>query len=213
MPKLRILIVDDHEVVRKGVRSLVESRAEWQVSGEAETAAEGIRKSKQLKPDIVVLDLGLPDLNGLETIAKLRSVHPKGQILILTMQDSGEAATKALAAGASSYVLKADAASDLVAGLKAIAQHRRFLSPRVSELIAGTLANRSERPGIEVLTARQRETLKLLAEGQNSKEIAATLGISSKTADAHRAQIMQKLAFRSLSDLIFFAVREGIVKL
>jgi DNA-binding NarL/FixJ family response regulator len=175
------------------------------------SATEAIEMTKELKPDVVVLDIGLPDANGLDAISEIRGAHPKTQVLILTMQDSGEMATGALAAGAAGLVLKSDAARDLVAALKALAQHRRFLSPRVTETIAKSLAN--QKSPLEDLTLRQREILKLLAEGKNTKEVAALLAISSKTADAHRTQIMQKLGLRSQSELIFFAIRAGIVRL
>jgi DNA-binding NarL/FixJ family response regulator len=214
LSKLRILLVDDHEVVRKGVRALLDQRSDWEICGEAGSAMEAIRKTKQLLPDVVVLDISLPDLSGLDAIAEIRGASSKTEVLILTMQDSGDMATRALAAGACGLVLKSDAARDLVAALKAVAQHQRFLSPRVTEIIAHTLAHRNaDKSPMDGLSVRQKEVLKLLAEGQNSKEVAASLGISAKTADAHRTQIMQKMGFRSLSDLIFFAIRAGIVKL
>lgn len=145
--KLRILLVDDHEVVRKGVRALLD-RPDWEVCGETDSAAEAVRKTKQLNPDIVVLDLALPDASGLNAITEILQVQPKTAVLVLTMRDSGETATQVLAAGARGLVLKSDAARDIVAAVKAISQGRRFLSPRVTEIIAGSLAsNRQARIG------------------------------------------------------------------
>jgi DNA-binding NarL/FixJ family response regulator len=214
MPKLRILVVDDHEVVRKGLRALLERRPEWKVCGEASAADEAIRKTRKLRPNVVLLDISLPDASGLDIISHLRNADPKTEILILTMHDSGEMATRALAAGASGLVLKSDASRDLVSALKAIAQHRRFLSPQVSEIIATTLAeHRSDKFPLDALTARQNEILKLLAEGRSTKEVATALGISSKTADIHRTHVMKRLGLHSQSELIFFAIRAGIVKL
>ena len=214
MRGLRILIADDHEVVRRGVRSLLEARPEWKICGEAATGQETIDKVKKLRPDLVLLDLTLPDLDGLEAIPHIRRVSPDTKILVLTMHDSGEMATRVLAAGASGLVLKSDAGRDLVLAVQAIDRNQPFLSPAVTKLILGQLVKTS-RPGPSPsdVTPRELDVLKLLALGRSNKEAAAALDVSVKTVDVHRASIMRKLHLRTYSDLIQFAIRHQIIEI
>ena len=213
MRELRILIADDHEVLRKGIRALLQKRRRWTICGEAATARETIAKTAQLKPDLVILDISLPDLNGLEVIPKIFKAHPHAEILVLTMHDSGHMVSRALGAGVRGIVLKCDAARELIAAIEAASQHQMFLSSRVIQAIAkmGVKAAGSG-PSLANLTSREKEVLKLLAEGKNNKEAAAILGISSKTIETHRANVLRKLNLRSLSDLICFAIRKRIVQ-
>jgi DNA-binding NarL/FixJ family response regulator len=213
MDKPRILIVDDHEIVRRGIRALLEASSE-SIAGEAANGMEAIPQARKLKPDIVLLDIAMPDLNGLEAIPKILKAHPKTRILILTMDDSGKTASDAIAAGAGGLVLKSDAPADLLLAIDAVSKGRPFISPRVTKVILGTLGKNptTEAPAAD-LTPREREVLKLLAEGKSSKEAAAVLGISPRTVDAHRATIMHKLNLHSLSELIHFAIRNKIVRL
>lgn len=211
--RLRILLVDDHEVVRRGIRALLESHRHWKICGEAATGREAVKKARGLKPDLVVLDLSIPDMDGTDIAREIRNTLPETEILVFTMYDSGRRATEAMAAGARGVVLKSEAARDLVRGVEALSRHKPYLSPRVTEVIVGGLAKGVDMvPPASDLTARERETLKLLAEGKSSKEIAVALGISPKTASAHRANIVRKLKLHSLSDLIYYAIRNGIVK-
>ena len=211
--RLRILLVDDHEVVRRGIRALLESRRHWRVCGEAATGRDAVKKVKGLKPDLVVLDLSIPDMDGTDIAREIRKTLPETEILVFTMYDSGRRATEAMAAGARGVVLKSEAARDLVRGVEALSRHKPYLSPRMTEVIVGGLAKGVDMvPPANELTTRERETLKLLAEGKSSKEVAVTLGISPKTASAHRANIVRKLKLHSLSDLIYYAIRSGIVK-
>lgn len=214
MSSQSILIADDHEVVRQGIRSLLATRPEWKVCGEAATGRETIEKAKRLRPDVVLLDITMPDIDGLEAIPQILSVCPAVKIVVLTMHDSGEVATKALAAGANGLVLKSDAGRDLVRAVQTVGKNQPFLSPAVTKIILGQLANASKpesSPGD--LTPRELEVLKLLARGRSNKEVASDLGISVKTVDAHRGNIMQKLSLRSYSELIYFAIRHKIVEI
>lgn len=210
MPKLRILLVDDHAVVRRGVRALIERHQDWVVVGEATTAAEGAAKAKKIKTDVVLLDLGLPDVKGVEAINVIRQVRPEAQILVLTMHLSGGLASQVLAHGARGLVLKSDATSDLIRAVEAIERGKSFVSPSAMELIVKDLAE-SAKPPSHNLTPRERQILKLLAAGKANKEVAALLGLSIKTVEAHRANLMRKLDLRSLSELIHFAIRNRLI--
>lgn len=213
MGRIRILIADDHEVVRRGVRTLLEARPEWEICGEASTGKDTIAKAARLKPDVVLLDITMPDISGLEAIPEILKAQPGTRVLILTMHDSGQVACKALAAGASGLVLKSDAARDLISALEAIGRNKAFLSPTVTKILMEELRKTPEAtPPPEVLTARETGVLKLLAEGKSNKEVAARFNISPRTVDAHRASIMHKLNLRTLSDLIYFAIRNKIVE-
>jgi DNA-binding NarL/FixJ family response regulator len=212
MKPLRILIADDHEVVRRGVRTLLEGQPEWEVCGEASTGREAIENVRSLCPDLVILDIAMPDMDGLEAIPNILNACPAVKILVLTMHDSPEAATNVLAAGAAGLVLKSDATHDLVMAVQAIAKGKPFLSPAVTDIIVGQLVKTAKPgPSPSDLTPRELEILKLLAQGQSHKEIGFALDISVKTVDAHRTNIMRKLSLNTLSDLIRFAIRHKIV--
>ena len=213
MPRTRILIADDHEVVRRGIRTLIESRSAWEICGEAATGKEAVEKTARLKPDIVLLDITMPEHGGLEAIPEILKAHPETQILVLTMHDSGRIASRALAAGASGLVLKSDAARDLIRALEAIGKKKPFLSPNVTKILVNEFRKNSEgSPSVDALTNREIEVLKLLAEGRSNKEIAAQLDISPRTVDAHRARIMDKLNLHTLSELVHFAIRNKVVE-
>ena len=213
MPRTRILIADDHEVVRRGIRTLIESRSAWEICGEAATGKEAVQKTARLKPDIVLLDITMPEHSGLEAIPEILEAHPETRILVLTMHDSGRIASRALAAGASGLVLKSDAARDLIRALEAIGKKKPFLSPNVTKILVNEFRKSSESsPSINALTTREIEVLKLLAMGRSNKEIAAELGISPRTVDAHRARIMDKLNLHTLSELVHFAIRNKVVE-
>ncbi len=214
MKPLRILIADDHEVVRRGIRTLLEARPEWEVCGEAATGREAVENSRKLCPDLVILDVTMPDMDGFEAIPRILNICPGAKILVLTMHESGEVATKILAAGASGLVLKSDAARDLVSAVRAMAAGKPFLSPAVTEIILGQLVKTGKPgPSPSDLSPRELEVLKLLAEGRSHKEIAYTLDISTKTVDAHSVNIMRKLDLHALSDLIHFAIRQRIIEI
>jgi DNA-binding NarL/FixJ family response regulator len=213
MGKQGILIVDDHEIVRKGIRALLETNPELQIVGEAGGGREAIRQASKLKPDLVLLDVAMPDLNGAEAIPKILQAHPKTKILVLTMDDSGKTAHEVLAAGAGGLVLKSDSPADLHDAIEAVSQGRPFISPRVTRMMLGVLGRK---PASEALagnlTPRETEILRLLAQGRSSKEAAGDLGISPRTVDAHRATIMHKMGLHSIGELIHFAIRNKIVE-
>jgi DNA-binding NarL/FixJ family response regulator len=212
MKMLSILVADDHEVVRRGIRALLEARPEWRICGEASNGVEVVDRAKRLRPDLVLLDLAMPKMDGLKAIPRLLEACPSTKILVLTMNDSGEVASRALAAGASGLVLKSDAGRDLVRAVQSVERDQPFLSPSVTTLIIGHLAKTSSSgPSPHGVTARELEVLKLLALGRSNKEVATALDLSVKTVDAHRSNIMRKLALRTYSDLIQFAIRHQII--
>jgi DNA-binding NarL/FixJ family response regulator len=213
MGRLHILVADDHEVVRKGIRTLLDSRPEWEICGEASTGRAAIAKTVRLKPDVVLLDITMPGLSGLEAIPEILRACPQTKVLVLTMHDSGRMASRVLAAGASGLVLKSDAARDLILALEALSKNKAFLSPQVTNLLVTEIRQNQAERSPDVLTSRETEVLRGLAEGKSNKEVAARLGISPRTIDAHRAHIMDKLHVRTLSDLVHFAIRHKLVDL
>jgi DNA-binding NarL/FixJ family response regulator len=212
---VRILVADDHHVVRAGLRSLLESKSEWEVCGEAANGREAVEKAAKLKPDVAVLDIAMPLLNGVEATRQILKVSPKTAILILTMHDSDSLIQEVLGAGALGYVLKDDADRNLIAAVDSLSRHKSYLSSRVTDAaaIAGAQAGggSSEKSSRGRITPREREVLQLLAEGKSNKEIAAVLEISVKTAETHRANIMLKLNIHSIADLVRYAVRNNII--
>ena len=214
MRRLSILIADDHEVVRRGIRSLLEARPEWTICGEAATGQETIDKATKLRPDLVLLDLTMPELDGLSAIPQILRAGPTTKILVLTMHDSGEMAARVLAAGASGLVLKSDAGRDLVRAVRTLDKNQPFLSPAVIQLILDQMVKTSQSgPSPGDVTPRELDVLKLLALGRSNKEVATALDLSVKTVDVHRASIMRKLHLATYSDLIQFAIRHKIIEI
>ena len=208
MSALRILIADDHAVVRAGLRALLESRPGWEVCGESADGRDAIEKATKLKPDVAVLDIGMPLLNGVEATRRIRAASPATEILILTMHESDDLVHQVVEAGARGYILKDDADRVLLAAVDAVRSHKTYFSTRVSTPPASEDLSRT-RPR---RTPREREILHLRAEGKSNKEVASLLGISVNTADAHRANIMLKLNLHSLAELVHYAIRNNIVK-
>jgi DNA-binding NarL/FixJ family response regulator len=211
---VRILVVDDHAVVRRGVRSLLESHEGWEVCGEATTGRDAVAQSLRLRPDVVVMDLSLPDLNGLDATRQILKAVPDTEVLVLTMHHSEECTRDVLQAGARGLVLKADADENLLAAVDSLRQHKPFLTSTVADLVLDDYVRRGDSAEAAFVspTAREREVIQLLAEGQSNKEAASTLGISVKTIEAHRANIMRKLRLNSLSDLVRYAIRNKIAQ-
>jgi DNA-binding NarL/FixJ family response regulator len=214
MTPLRILIVDDHAVVRRGIRALLESEQGFTVAGEATNGREAVEMARQLQPEVIVMDLTLPELNGLDAARQILKDAPRIEILVLTMHHSEELARDVLQAGARGYVLKSDADQSLIAAVKSLRDHKPFLSPNVTEFVLDDYLRRNDGSdgALADVTAREREIIQLLAEGNSNKEAAATLGISVKTIEAHRANIMRKLRLRSVTELVRYAIRNNIVQ-
>lgn len=217
MSALRILLADDHEVVRRGLRALLETRPGWEVVGEAATGREAVEMVRRLQPEVAIVDISMPELNGLEATGQIVKEAPQTEVLVLTVHDSEEMVWGVLHSGARGYVLKSDAGRDLLAAVEALSRHKSFFSPDISDVVLhGYLQFQS--PGVpdlapSRLTLREREVVQLLAEGRSNKEVASALGISVKTAETHRANVMQKLSFHSLPDLVRYAVRNKIIGL
>lgn len=215
---LRILIADDHELARRGVRAVLETHPGWEVCGEATDGRESVEMAAATRPDVVLLDVGMPNLNGLEASRQILAILPEVAILILTMHDSDSVVREVLRAGARGFLLKSDAGRDLVAAVEALQRQRTFFTTRVSQMVLDGFLNRSERSASsnnnagDVLTSREREVIQLLAEGRTSKEVAVTLNLSVKTAETHRTNLMRKLGLHSIADLTRYAVRNGIVQ-
>jgi DNA-binding NarL/FixJ family response regulator len=210
---LRILLADDHEIVRRGLKDLLQAQPGWDVVGEALTGREAVEKAERLKPDVVILDISMPVLNGLEATRQIRQSLPRTEILILTVNDSEQLVRSVLEAGAQGYLLKSDAGRDLVAAVDSLRQHRPHFTSKVARMVLQGFLRASKEGGTaEPLTARERTIIQLLAEGKSNKEVAAELGISVKTAETHRANIMRKLDLHSTSDLVRYAVRNRIIE-
>ncbi|HUL35686.1 MAG TPA: response regulator transcription factor [Candidatus Eisenbacteria bacterium] len=215
---LRILIVDDHDILRRGLKEILNAKPGWEVCAEAKTGKEAVALAEKLKPQIVVMDISMPDLNGLEAARRIHRALPKTGILFLTMHFSDQLVREVIECGARGYILKSDADRDLVAAVDCIANRRTFFTSRASEMLLGGQAflgisvSEPKLPLRSRLTSREREIVQLLAEGKSSKEVAAALGISVKTAETHRANIMRKLEIHSVSELVRYAIKNQIIE-
>jgi DNA-binding NarL/FixJ family response regulator len=217
MKKLRILIADDHGLVRRGARAVLSSRRGWRVVGEAANGREAVQKAIALKPDVAVVDIGMPELDGVAAVCQIREAVPDTKVLVLTMHESDQMVQRALDAGAHGYILKSDLTDSLPKAVKAVAEGKRFLTPKVSEIVLDGFLNARSRHrqgerAASRTTPREVEIIRLLAEGKPNKEISALLGISVRTVETHRSKIMLKLGLHSLADLIHYAMRRGIAK-
>jgi len=217
MNTVRILIADDHDVVREGLKTLLAARADFRVCGEAATGREAVAKTRQLKPHVVVLDFSMPELNGLEATRQIRKALPDTEVLILTMHDSETLARAVLAAGARGFLVKTHAKRQLAAAVDALARHEPFFAGAVSALMLDAFLHPAQQPAkagapADQLTPREREIVQLIAEGRTSKDIALLLGLSVKTVDAHRTNVMRKLRLHSVSEVVLYAVRNQMVQ-
>jgi DNA-binding NarL/FixJ family response regulator len=213
--RLRILVADDHELVRRGIRGLLRARRGWIVVGEAMNGREAVEKANKLKPDVAILDISMPDLDGLQATRQIREAVPTTEVIALTMHESDQMVRRVLHAGALGYVLKSDLATQLVKAVKNVSAGKLFLTPRVSDIVLKgflTTGNRVHTTGdSQVLpTPRETEIVRLLAEGKSNKEIALELGITVRTVETHRAKIMRKVGVHSLAELIHYAIRHKI---
>jgi DNA-binding NarL/FixJ family response regulator len=217
--KLRILLADDHEIVRRGLCAMLQKHEGWEICGEATDGREAVEKAKQLNPDVVIIDIGMPSLNGLDATRQLMQYDPNFKVIVLTITDADQVIREALEAGARGFVLKSDAARDLVTAIEALQSKRMFFTPRVNDLLLagflekGRAISRTEPPILPTLTAREREITQLLAEGKSSKEAASLLNLSTKTVETHRSNIMRKLGLHSIRDLVVYAIKNNIIQI
>jgi two-component system response regulator NreC len=215
MNKIRIVLADDHTVIRAGLRLLLERQPDLVVVGEAEDGRQTVELADAEKPDVIVMDIAMPNLNGIEAARQIIGKHPRTAVVILSMHSDESYVMRALKAGARAYLLKDSAEADLIRAVRAVCEGKSFFSPAVSKMLLEDyirqLQDRGEEDSYELLTTREREILQLLAEGKTNKEVATVLNLSLYTVETHRAHILQKLGLHSIPDLILYAVRKGII--
>jgi DNA-binding NarL/FixJ family response regulator len=214
---LRILVADDHDVMRLGIRELLGTREGWEICAEARNGREAVAKTEQIKPDIAILDVNMPELNGIEAARRIRKSFPTTEVLVISFDYSDQLIREIVGAGARGFVVKGDSERDLISAVEALSNHRSFFTSRATDVILGRVRGGGYGSDIRELarnrlTPREREIVQLLAEGKSSKEVAEFLTISVKTADTHRANIMRKLDLHSVTELVRYAVRNQIVK-
>jgi DNA-binding NarL/FixJ family response regulator len=210
MKRIRILLADDHAVVRQGFKMILSAEVDMEIVGEAGNGREAIEQAEKLRPDIVVMDVAMPELNGIEATRRLAASMPHTRVIALSMHKDSVYVREILRAGARGYLLKDSGASDLVSAIRAVASGESYLSPAVSNAVLDDYRRHVTNP-IDLLTSREREVLQMLAEGKTNKEIAVVLNLSVYTVDAHRGRIMEKLNVHSINELVRFAVRNGLI--
>lgn len=215
MPKLRLFLGDDHTLVRHGLRKILEERPDWEVVGEADDGRSAVRKVAALQPDIAVLDIGMPLLNGIDATRQIVRKAPSVKVLILSMHSDEAYVTRALNAGATGYLLKDSAGKDLIRAIAAVAEGQSFFSPAVSRMMLDDYVRRAAGSDAadryDTLSNREREIFQLVAEGRSNKEVAELLSISAATVETHRARVLQKLNVHNTAELVLYAVRRGVI--
>ena len=216
MPRLRILLADDHTVVRQGLRKILEARPEWEVVAEAGDGREAVRLAEESKPDMAIIDVAMPLLNGIEAVRQIVRKAAGTRVLVLSMHADEAYVTQMLRAGAAGYLLKDSADVDLLHAVEAVSAGKSFFSPAIARVIADDyvrqLASRGVSDRYELLSEREREIFQLIAEGKTNKEIAALLFLSPSTVDTHRSRIMEKLDVHSAAEIVLYAVRKGVIR-
>jgi DNA-binding NarL/FixJ family response regulator len=215
MKPIRVLLADDHKLMRAGLRLVVDQQGDLTVVGEADDGREALELAKSLKPDVVVMDIGMPNLNGIEATRQIVEARPEAGVVMLSMHSDEGYVLRALGAGARGYLLKDSATADLVQAIRAVAEGKSFFSPAVSKVLLQDYVRKLRRTGAEdsydLLSPREREVLQLVAEGKSNKEVANHLNLSVYTVETHRAKIMQKLNLKGVPELILYAVRKGLI--
>ena len=213
---IRILLVDDHQIVRDGLRTLIEKEAGMEVVGEARNGREGFKLTRKLLPDVVIMDITMPDMNGIDATRSILEEHPDIKVIALSMHSDRRLISGMLEAGASGYLLKDSAFEELARAVHAVVAHQTYLSPSITDIVIKRFIGKStsvERSVFTDLTKREREVLQLLVEGMSTKEVASGLNVSVKTIETHRANIMDKLDIHSISELVKYAIREGLTSI
>jgi len=215
MNSIRVVLADDHKLMRAGLRLVVDQQPDLSVVGEADDGRQAVELAKSLRPDVVVMDIGMPNLNGIEAARQIRDIRPDAAVVMLSMHSDEGYVLRALGAGARAYLLKDSATTDLVQAIHAVFEGKSFFSPAVSKVLLQDYMRKLQRSGAEdsydLLSPREREVLQLVAEGKSNKEIASLLNLSVYTVETHRAKIMQKLNLKGVPELILYAVRKGII--
>jgi len=215
MRKIRIVLADDHKLMRSGLRVLLEQQPDLTVMGEASDGREAVALVASQRPDVLVMDIGMPSLNGIEAAAQITQSNPEAAIVMLSMHSDESYVLRALKAGAKGYLLKDSAEADLIRAVRAVAEGKSFFSPAVSKVLLDDYVRKLKRSGTEdpydLLTPREREVLQLVAEGKSNKEVAQLLNLSVYTVETHRSNIMEKLNLHGVPELILYAVRKGII--
>lgn len=215
MNPIRILLADDHGIVRRGLRYLLERSPGMQVIGEAADGREAVRISEEMSPDVVIMDIAMPNLNGIEATAQIVRKNPKTGVIILSMHSDEAYLVRALSAGARGYLLKDSAEADLIRAVEAVSQSRPFFSPAISRTLLEDYVRRLQQENLQdsydLLTDREKEVLQMLAEGKSNKEAAALLNLSPYTVETHRANLMQKLGLHNTAEIVLYAVRKKII--
>jgi two-component system response regulator NreC len=215
MKKLRLLVADDHKIFRQGIKKLLDEESDLNIVGEAADGREAVQKATELKPDVILMDIAMANLNGLEATKKIKKVLPSTRVIMLTMHKNEEYILQSFQAGASGYILKEGAVEELVSAIRSIYQDKSFLSPTISKTLIDAYLRKMETGKTEtpfdLLTDREREVLQLIAEGYTNREVAKALFISVKTVEAHRAHIMQKLNIHDIAKLVKYAIQKGLV--
>lgn len=213
---IKIVLADDHKIMREGLKALLEKQQDIQVVAEAENGLDAVRLAQKLKPDLVIMDIGMPGLNGIEATRQIIADAPGVRVVALSMHSDRRFVMEMLKVGASGYLLKDSASEELTSAIRTVAAHQPYLSPKITDVVIKdylSTVSKSESTVFTVLTAREREVLQLLAEGKTTKQIASALHVSVKTIETHRQQMMEKLNMRSIAELTKYAIREGLTSL
>jgi DNA-binding NarL/FixJ family response regulator len=216
MKPLRILVADDHDLVRHGVKAMLVTHPGWEVCAEATTGREAVAKAEQLKPDIAILDIGMPEMNGLDAARAIQKALPETEILILSMHHSDQLIRELVDIGVRGYIVKSDSERDLIVAVENLANHKPFFATRVTDFLLRNFNSGKPKTVLDsisrCITPREREIVQLLAEGKSNREVASALGISVKTAETHRANVMRKLKIHTISELVLYALHNEIVE-
>jgi DNA-binding NarL/FixJ family response regulator len=210
---MRVMLVDDHEIVRQGIRSLIETNPDWTICAEASDGQAALKAIEEVQPDLIVLDVSMPNMSGLDVIIQIKKLLPDVEILVLTMHDSERIVAESLRAGARGYLLKSESGDKLLEALTAVSRHRTYFSPVVSETLLKFYCDSESGHEHEQLTPRQRQIVKLVAEGNSNKRIAHILKIGVKTVETHRSEAMRRIGAKSSADLTLYAARNELVQL